>query len=250
MQVTGTKSYIQIEDDNGNIAKFDGEACLGSFDADADSGYWIRHQGAVSEGEMTDLIYRATRYGKERDIKIHFFGGNGQVMFERELRLKTEVYWSKIYLIFMAAFVVPLAFSALLVAALDIASLTFNIVFSTACAAFAMPFLAWGFRIWRFRLIAEGDVITVRPAAGRPYRFSVDEITGIVRKVRMDSGWEVILKIKIRTKEKRMSLNENMTGVEDMDAYLIRHIDAEKITVKRKPKSQKCRPAAAGEESK
>ena len=97
---------------------------------------------------------------------------------------------------------------------------------------------------------AGGGGVAVVYLTGQFNRQKVDEITGIVRKVRMDSGWEVILKIKIRTKEKRVSLNENMTGVEDMDAYLIRHIDAEKITVKRKPKSQKCRPAAAGEESK
>ena len=31
MKITGTKCYIQIEDDNGDIARFDGEACLGVF---------------------------------------------------------------------------------------------------------------------------------------------------------------------------------------------------------------------------
>ena len=31
VKVTGTKGYVQVEDDNGNIARFDGEVCLGSF---------------------------------------------------------------------------------------------------------------------------------------------------------------------------------------------------------------------------
>ena len=31
MKITGTKSYIQIEEENGNIARFDGEACLGEL---------------------------------------------------------------------------------------------------------------------------------------------------------------------------------------------------------------------------
>lgn len=31
MKITGTKSYIQIEEENGNVARFDGEACLGEF---------------------------------------------------------------------------------------------------------------------------------------------------------------------------------------------------------------------------
>ena len=31
MKVTGTKGYVQVEDDNGNIARFDGEVCLGAF---------------------------------------------------------------------------------------------------------------------------------------------------------------------------------------------------------------------------
>ena len=37
MKITGTKWYVQIEDDNGNIARFDGEVCFGVFYAYADS---------------------------------------------------------------------------------------------------------------------------------------------------------------------------------------------------------------------
>ena len=233
MQVTGTKSYIQIEDDNGNIARFDGEACLGSFDADADSGYWIRHQGAVSEGEMTDLIYRATRYGKERDIKIHFFGGNGQVMFEDELGLKTEVYCSKTYLVIVAVAVVSLLFPTLLIAALDVASLRFTTGMGIVTILLASPFLVWAFRICRFRITAEGDVVTVRPAVGRIRRFPASDITRVVRRVKMDSGWEMIQRVRFYTGGKRVSLGQSMTGIEDMDAYLMRHVDAEKITTRK-----------------
>lgn len=40
MKVTGTKCYVQIEDDAGNIARFDGEVCFGEFCALADSIEW------------------------------------------------------------------------------------------------------------------------------------------------------------------------------------------------------------------
>ena len=49
----------------------------------------------------------------------------------------------------------------------------------------------------------------------------------------MDSGWEMIQKVRFYIKDKRVSLNQNMTGIEDMDAYLMRHVDAEKITTKK-----------------
>ena len=62
----------------------------------------------------------------------------------------------------------------------------------------------------------------------------MDEITGIVRKIKMDSGWEKIDKIRIYTKNRRISLNQSMTGIEDMDAYLMRHADKEKIITKKK----------------
>ena len=70
MKITGTKCYIQIEDDNGDIARFDGEACLGVFYADAEPVQWIRHRGEAADKDRIDLIYRATRYGKNNDIKI------------------------------------------------------------------------------------------------------------------------------------------------------------------------------------
>ena len=70
MKITGTKCYIQIEDDNGDIARFDGEACLGVFYADAEPVQWIRHKGEATDKDRIDLIYRATRYGKNNDIKI------------------------------------------------------------------------------------------------------------------------------------------------------------------------------------
>ena len=40
----------------------------------------------------------------------------------------------------------------------------------------------------------------------------MDEITGIVRKIKMDSGWEKIDKIRIHTKNKYISLNQSMKG--------------------------------------
>ena len=31
MKITGTKSYIQIEEENGNVARFDGKPVWGNF---------------------------------------------------------------------------------------------------------------------------------------------------------------------------------------------------------------------------
>lgn len=155
-------------------------------------------------------------------------------MFEKELRLKTEVYWSKSYLVIASVVVISLLFPVVLIAILDVVSTTFSIIFAIIFSLPAIPFLVWGFRICRFRVTAEGDTITVKPGAGRKYTFSVDEITRIIRKIKMDSGWEQINKIKIYIKKKHVSLNDSMTGIMDMDAYLMRHIDAEKIIIKKK----------------
>ena len=180
------------------------------------------------------MIYRATEYGKNSGTKILFFDTNNKVMFEKELRLKTEVYWSKTYLVIVGVIVLSLLFPAALIAILDVVSKMFSIVFTIITVLLASPFLAWGFLIFRFRVSAEGDTITVKPGAGRKYTFSVDEITRIVRKIKMDSGWEQIKMIKIYTKTKHVSLNQSMTGIEDIDAYLMRHTDAEKICSKKK----------------
>ena len=92
MVITGTKSYVQIEDDEGNIARFSGETCLGGFYAYAEDVSWIRHTGEAADEDRIDLIYKATQYGKNNGIEVLFFESNGKVMFETELRLKTEVY--------------------------------------------------------------------------------------------------------------------------------------------------------------
>ena len=190
MKITGMKWYIQIEDDNGNIARFDGEGCLGTFCAYADSIQWIRHEGEPEDKDKIDLIYRASEYGKNSDEKILFFDSDNKVMFEKELRLKTEVYWSKSYLVIASVVVISLLFPVVLIAILDVVSTTFSIIFAIIFSLPAIPFLVWGFRICRFRVTAEGDTITVKPGAGRKYTFSVDEITRIIRKIKMDSGWE------------------------------------------------------------
>ena len=49
MKVTGRKCYVQIEDDAGNIARFDGEVYFRKFCALADSIQWIRHNGEATE---------------------------------------------------------------------------------------------------------------------------------------------------------------------------------------------------------
>ena len=187
MKITGTRSYIQIEEENGNIARFDGEACLGEFYAYASPIRWIRHRGEATDGDRIDLIYRATRYGKETDT-----------------------------------------------AALNVVSPGFYLAFCVGSLIFASPFLIWMLRICRFRLVAEGCDVTFTPVFGRRDRFPVNAITRVVRSTRKDYGCEEVKKIRIYTDSRRITITREMEGIDDMDAYLLRHVDAEKIITRRR----------------
>ena len=234
MKITGTRSYIQIEEENGNIARFDGEACLGEFYAYASPIRWIRHRGEATDGDRIDLIYRATRYGKETDTRVLFFDVDGSVMFETELGLKTEVCFFKGQLLFPVVVVLSLLFSALLIAALNVVSPGFYLAFCVGSLIFASPFLIWMLRICRFRLVAEGCDVTFTPSFGRRDRFPVSAITRVVRSTRKDCGCEGVKKIRIYTDSRRIIITREMEGIDDMDAYLLRHVDAEKFITRRR----------------
>lgn len=234
MKITGTRSYIQIEEENGNIARFDGEACLGEFYAYASPIRWVRHRGEATDGDRIDLIYRATRYGKETDTRVLFFDVDGSVMFETELGLKTEVCFFKGQLLFPVVVVLSLLFSALLIAALNVVSPGFYLAFCVGSLIFASPFLIWMLRICRFRLVAEGCDVTFTPVFGRRDRFPVNAITRVVRSTRKDYGCEEVKKIRIYTDSRRITITREMEGIDDMDAYLLRHVDAEKIITRRR----------------
>lgn len=234
MKITGTKSYIQIEEENGNIARFDGEACLGEFYTYASPVRWIRHRGEATDGDRIDLIYRATRYGKETDTRVLFFDIDGSVMFETELGLKTEVCFFKGQLLFPVVVVLSLLFSVLLIAALNVVSPGFYLAFCVGSLIFASPFFIWMLRICRFRLVAEGCDVTFTPSFGRNDRFSVSAITRVVRSTRKDYGCEEVIKIRIYTDSRRIIITREMEGIDDMDAYLLRHMDAEKIITRRR----------------
>ncbi len=234
MKITGTKSYVQIEDEDGNIARFDGETCLGGFYAYAAPVCWLRHQGEATEADRLALIYKATRYGKDNGVKILFFDADGKVLFETELGLKTEVRRSKTYYAFMAVVVLSLGFSVLLLAILDVEGPMLLVAMGIVAALFAAPFLFYGFLVWRFRVSAEGERITVRPGIGRKYSFRTGEITKILRKTKREASWEEIQNITIYAKSRHVSMNREMEGIEEMDAYLARHVEPEKIITRRK----------------
>ena len=162
MKITGTKSYIQIEEENGNVARFDGEACLGEFYAYASPVRWVRHRGETTDG---DRIYLA---------------------------------------------------------------------FCVGSLIFASPFLIWMLRICRFRLVAEGCDVTFTPSFGRRDRVPVSAITRVVRSTRKDCVCEGVKKIWIYTDSRRITITREMEGIDDMDAYLLRHVDAEKIITRRR----------------
>ena len=225
MKVTGTKCYVQIEDDAGNIARFDGEVCFGEFCALADSIEWVRHSGEATEQDRIDLIYQATRYGKDTGTRILFFSSDGQVMFEDELGLKTEVYWAKNDLIFIAVILLSMIFPIVFIAVLDVVSSMFLFALSVGAIIFVSPFILWGISICRFQMIAKGDDITMRPVIGTNYTFPVTEITRVERKVKNVYGWQECVKIVIYIKNKKITLRRSMIGFDDMDAYLLRHVD-------------------------
>ena len=191
MKITGTKGYIQIEDDDGTVARFDGESCLGGFYAYADFVCWVRYQGE-----------------------------------------KTEVYRSNDAFIWMAVVVLSLCFSALLIEILDVADPVYSLVVNSAAGRSAILLLFYNFMARRFRIVAEGDVMTVTPGLGRAYSFPVSEIVRVLRETEPDFGWQTTKKITIDTGYRQISLNRGMDGIDDMDAYLIRHIDREKIITK------------------
>ncbi len=225
MKITGTKSYIQIEDDNGNIARFDGEVCFNDFYAWADSICWIKHQGEITDQDRIHLIYQVTQYGKDHDIKILFFDNDNKVMFEAELGLKTEVYWAKNDLIFIAVILLSMIFPIVFIAMLDVVSSMFLFALSVGAIIFVSPFILWGISICRFQMIAKGDDITMRPVIGTNYTFPVTEITRVERKVKNVYGWQECVKIVIYIKNKKITLRRSMIGFDDMDAYLLRHVD-------------------------
>ena len=141
MKITGSRWELQIEDDNGNVAGFSGEACPGEFLADAASLCWIRHKGEAAQGDGMDLIRRVTEYTKDSSCRVLFFDADQKILFEDELELKTEAYLSKTYLIFLAAVVVPLAFVAALLTMLDEIDRMVRLITDLVMLLAAMPFL-------------------------------------------------------------------------------------------------------------
>lgn len=203
MKITGTKSYIQVEDDNGNIARFDGEVCFNNFYAMADSICWLKHQGEVTDEDRVQLIYKATQYGRDYDIKVLFFDHDNKVMFEKELELSTEVYWAKNNLIFIAVILLSMIASIILVAVLDVVSAMFLFILSIGAFIFISPFILWGISICRFLVKTKGDEMTVRSMIGKTYSFPVSEIEKVVRKTKNLYGWEECQKIIIYIRNKK-----------------------------------------------
>ena len=74
-------------------------------------------------------------------------------------------------------------------------------------------------------MIAMGDDIAMRPVIGTSYTFPVTEITRVERKVKNVYGWQECVKIVIYIKNKKITLRRSMIGFDDMDAYLLRHVD-------------------------
>lgn len=231
MKITGDRGQVQIEDE-GNIARFYGELCSNGFYADAGSILWLKKKGEATEEDRLNLIHKVIRHQQNDSFKILFSDDEGRLLFEEELGLKIQAGWPKLgYYALMAAVLVGLWLPILLMEILDLADPLFRITFELPSVVLTGLILIFGFGIGRFRITAEGNRITVRPAAGRKYSFSVSEITKIVRRTDAADIWDV-RKITIDTESKRVSVNSFMAGIEELDAYLIKHVGSEKIITK------------------
>ena len=239
MKITGDRGQVQIEDE-GNIARFYGELCSNGFYADAGSILWLKKKGEATEEDRLNLIHKVIRHQQNDSFKILFSDDEGRLLFEEELGLKIQAGWSKLgYYVLMAAVLVGLWLPILLMEILDLADPLFRIMFELPSVVLTGLFLIFGFGIGRFRITAEGNRITVRPAAGRSYSFSVDEITRVSRRIRKKLRQYEIRRITIYTKSKRVTLNQRMCGIVDIDCYLMRHVASERILTEEIDESDK-----------
>ena len=239
MEITGDRGQVQIEDE-GNIARFYGELCSNGFYADAGSILWLKKKGEATEEDRLNLIHKVIRHQQNDSFKILFSDDEGRLLFEEEIGLKIQAGWPKLgYYVLMAAVLVGLWLPILLMEILDLADPLFRITFELPSVVLTGLILIFGFGIGRFRITAEGNRITVRPAAGRSYSFSVDEITRVNRRVRKKLRQYEIRRITIYTKSKRVTLNQRMCGIVDIDCYLMRHVAPERILTEKVDESDK-----------
>ena len=61
---------------------------------------------------------------------------------------------------------------------------------------------------------------------------SIQQIINAARE--KDIGWDTVLKVTIYIKNKHVTLKRSMDGIDDMDAFLLRHVDPEKIITKKR----------------
>ena len=62
------------------------------------------------------------------------------------------------------------------------------LVVNSAAGLSAILLLFYNFMARRFRIVAEGDVMTVTPGLGRAYSFPVSEIVRVLRETEPDFG--------------------------------------------------------------
>ncbi len=230
-----TRTSVQIEDDDGNIAIFYGEIGGSAFHAYADSIDWVKCKGEATEKARLDFIHKVIEETKALEYGVLFFDSNNKILLENLLKLKIEVYNSKGSLFFPMVIVTSLVFSMILAAALAEIDSAVKIT-TILCLVISSPFIIYMLRIWRFKVIAEGYFIHVRPTVGREYKFSVSDITKVVQTICKDNnGIDVIEKIIIHTKTKRISINDKyMIGFWNICIYLSKLVDSSKIITKYK----------------
>ena len=122
-------------------------------------------------------------------------------------------------------FIIMMIASIILVAVLDVVSAMFLFILSIGAFIFISPFILWGISICRFLVKTKGDEMTVRSMIGKTYSFPVSEIEKVVRKTKNLYGWEECQKIIIYIRNKKIILRRSMEGFDDIDAYLLRHVN-------------------------
>ena len=73
MEITGTRSYIEIEH-NGKTARFSGELCIDGFAAIASTMRWLppNDKETVTDSERISLMKAVVEELKDNENKVYF----------------------------------------------------------------------------------------------------------------------------------------------------------------------------------
>ena len=103
-----------------------------------------------------------------------------------------------------------------------------------ACAAaLALAFLLAAVWARRFRVAVRQGLVSVRPGLiGRPWSFTVGDITRVVRHINRNKAVGVMTKMTVRARGRRVSVETLMLGSEEFWAFIRDNVDPSRVVTK------------------